>query len=78
MNSNGYLGQSLWTGGEWKGVCLIYIDNRKWKCMIYVDDWVGVKIYADETMGLLDEKGLEGVAMTARGNLNNKERLLWW
>ena len=45
--------------------------------MIYIDDWVGVKIYADEMMGLLDEKGLEAVAMTTRGNLNNKERLLW-
>ena len=45
--------------------------------MIYVDDWVGVKIYVDETMGLLDEKGLEAAAMTTRGNLNNKERLLW-
>ena len=48
-------------------MCLIYVDDRKWKCIIYVD----------ETMGLLDEKGLEGVAMTTRGNLNNKERLLW-
>ena len=32
-------------------------------CLIYVDDWVGVKIYTDEMMGLLDEKGLEAVAM---------------
>ena len=37
----------------------------------------GIKIYADEMMGLLDEKGLEGVDMTTRGNLNNKEWLLW-
>ena len=37
----------------------------------------GIKIYANETMGLLDEKGLEAVAMTTRGNLNNKEQLLW-
>ena len=37
----------------------------------------GIKIYADETMGLLDEKGLEGVVMTTRGNLNNKKWLLW-
>ena len=32
----------------------------------------GIKIYPNETMGLLDEKGLEAVAMTTRGNLNNK------
>ena len=37
----------------------------------------GIKIYTDEIMGLLDEKGLEGVAMTTRGNFNNKEWLLW-
>ena len=37
----------------------------------------GIKIYANETMGLLDEKGLEAVAMTTRGNFNNKEQLLW-
>ena len=37
----------------------------------------GIKIYTNETMGLLDEKGLEAVPMTTRGNLNNKERLLW-
>ena len=37
----------------------------------------GIKIYADEMMGLLDEKGLEAVAMTTRGNFNNKEWLLW-
>ena len=43
-------------------------------CLIYVG---GVKIYANEAMGLLDEKGLEGIAMITRGNLNNKERLLW-
>ena len=54
-------------------MCLIYIDDQKWKCMIYIDDWVGVKIYTNETMGLLDEKGLEAIAMTIRGNLNNKE-----
>ena len=54
-----------------------YTDDRKWKCMIYIDDWVGVKIYANEIMGLLDEKGLEAVAMTTRGNLNSKEWLLW-
>ena len=45
--------------------------------MIYVGEWVGVKIYANEMMGLLDEKVLEGVAMTTRGNLNNREQLLW-
>ena len=45
--------------------------------MIYIGDWVGVKIYANEMMGLLDEKGLEAVTMTTRGNLNNKEWLLW-
>ena len=38
----------------------------------------GIKIYTNETMGLLDERGLEAVAMTARGNLNNKEWLVWW
>ena len=36
-----------------------------------------IKIYTDETIGLLDEKGLEAVAMTTRGNINNKEWLLW-
>ena len=45
--------------------------------MIYVGDWVGVKIYTNEMMGLLDEKDFEAVAMTTRGNLNNKEWLLW-
>ena len=30
---------------------MIYVDDRKWKCMIYVDDWVGVKIYIDDVMG---------------------------
>ena len=45
--------------------------------MIYIGDWVGVKIYTNETMGLLDEKGLEAVALTTKGNLNNKEQLLW-
>ena len=58
-------------------MCLIYVDDRKWKHVIYVGGWVGVKIYANEMMGLLDEKGLEAVAMTTRGNLNNKEWLLW-
>ena len=58
-------------------MCLIYVDDRKWKCVIYVGDWVEVKIYTNETTGLLDEKGLEAVAMTIRGNLNNKEWLLW-
>ena len=38
----------------------------------------GIKIHTNETMGLLDEKVLEGVAMTTRGNLNNREWLLWW
>ena len=33
----------------------------------------GIKIHTNETMGLLDEKGLEAVAMTTRDNLNNKE-----
>ena len=37
----------------------------------------GIKIYTNEMMELLDEKGLEAVAMTTRGNLNNKEQLLW-
>ena len=45
-------------------MCLIYVDDRKWKCMIYIGDWVGIKIYTNEMMGLLDEKGLEAVAMT--------------
>ena len=56
---------------------VIYIDDRKWKCVIYIGDWVGVKIYANETMGLVDEKVLEAIAMITRGNLNNKEWLLW-
>ena len=59
---------------------LVEVKIRKYHvltCMIYVDDWVGVKIYTDEMMGLLDEKGLEAVAMITRGNFNNKERLLW-
>ena len=58
-------------------VCLIYIDDQKWKGVIYVGGWVGVKIYTNGMMGLLDEKGLEAVVMTTRGNLNNKEWLLW-
>ena len=33
----------------------------------------GIKIYTNETMGLLDEKGLEAIAIATRGNLNNKE-----
>ena len=37
----------------------------------------GIEIYTNEMMGLLDEKGLKAVAMTRRGNLNNKEWLLW-
>ena len=57
-------------------MCLIYVDDQKWKCVIYIGDWVGVKIYGNETMGLLDEKGLEAVAMVIKNGSCGDETMV--